>query len=161
MQLQEPLSDRSAWSMIGRCPVEKAMQVVGSRNALLTVREAFYGTTRFDDFASRVGMSAATTSANLRALTEAGLLARRPYRDAGARTREEYALTEAGADLVPVLLALFAWSSKHVDSTSVELTHADCGEQVHVQVVCDAGHPVAAEQIQVGLTPPADGAGGG
>ncbi|MGW6902795.1 winged helix-turn-helix transcriptional regulator [Streptomyces sp. NPDC054919] len=74
------------------------MKIIGSRDAMLTMREAFYGNTRYDDFASRVGMSAATTASNLKMLTEAGLLERRPYRDEGSRTRDEYVLTQAGTD---------------------------------------------------------------
>ena len=69
------------------CPVARAMAVLGERWAILVLREAFYGTTRFDDFAQRVGMAPATTSANLKALAEAGLLTRRPYREPGGRAR--------------------------------------------------------------------------
>ena len=72
------------------CPVERALAVVGSRNAMLVMREAAYGTTRFDGFAERTRTSPATTAAHLRALTDAGLLARRTYRDPGERSREEY-----------------------------------------------------------------------
>jgi hypothetical protein len=62
MQLKGGLADRSRWSAIGTCPIEEAMHVVGSRNAMVIMREAMYGTTRFDDFAELVGMSPATTS---------------------------------------------------------------------------------------------------
>jgi DNA-binding HxlR family transcriptional regulator len=148
MRLEGPLADRSRWSSAGRCPVEKAMGLVGSRNAMLTLREAFYGTTRFDDFAERVVMSPATTSSNLRALTEAGLLARRPYRESGSRTREEYVLTRAGTDLMPVILGLFAWGSRYaVDEPQVELTHADCGEPIDVHVTCAAGHELTSDEV--------------
>src|SRR5690242_6209576 len=103
MELHSPLDDRTTWSPIGNCPVEKAMGVVGSRNAMLIMREALYGTTRFDVFAEQVGMAPATTSANLKALAEAGLLTRQPYRDPGGRTREEYVISEAGRELMPVV----------------------------------------------------------
>jgi DNA-binding HxlR family transcriptional regulator len=33
------------------CTIAKALDVVGTRSAFLLLREAFYGTTRFDDFA--------------------------------------------------------------------------------------------------------------
>lgn len=126
------------------------MKVVGSRNAMLIMREAFYGTSRFADFASLVGMSTATTASNLKALTEAGLLERRPYRDDGARVRDEYVLTPAGTDLMPVVLGLFAWGSTHADSLPpVELTHTGCGEPVQVHVTCAAGHELATDDIDV------------
>src|SRR5579862_6252235 len=85
------------------CPIERAMTVVGSRSAMLIMREAFYGTSRFDDFVQRVEMAPATASTHLRTLTEAGLLERQPYREPGGRTRDEYALTPAGVDLMPVV----------------------------------------------------------
>ena len=150
MQLQEELADRTSWSTQGRCPVEKAMKVVGSRGAMLTMREAFYGTRRFDDFMTRVGMSSATTASNLRALTEAGLLTRCSYQEDGARARKEYVLTEAGTDLMPVVLGLFAWGSQHVgELPPVELTHHECGAKVEVHVRCTAGHELSSDDIQM------------
>ncbi|KRB76443.1 HxlR family transcriptional regulator [Nocardioides sp. Root190] len=150
MKLEERLQDRTQWTTAGRCPVERAMGLVGSRNAMLAMREAFYGTTRFDDFAERVGMSPATTSSNLKALTEAGLLERRPYREAGTRTRDEYVLTEAGVDLMPVVLALFAWGSRHAGETpGVDVVHAGCGEAVEVRATCAGGHQLESDDVEL------------
>ncbi len=81
--LQGPLADRDAWSAIGNCPIEKTMAVIGTKSAMLILREAYYGTTRFDDFARRVGITKAATSARLTELVDAGLLTRRPYREPG------------------------------------------------------------------------------
>ena len=72
MQLHAPLDDRTAWSPVGHCPIEKAMAVVGSRPAMLLMREAHYGTRRFDDFVTRVGVAPATASTHLKALADAG-----------------------------------------------------------------------------------------
>lgn len=154
MRLEERLADRTRWTTAGRCPVERAMGLVGSRNAMLVMREAFYGTTRFDDFAGLVGMSPATTSSNLKALTEAGLLERRPYREAGTRTRDEYVLTPAGLDLMPVVLSLFAWGSRHAGETpGVEVVHAGCGEPVAVQVACADGHVLGSDEVELRVSP--------
>jgi DNA-binding HxlR family transcriptional regulator len=158
MQLKGGLADRTRWSAIGTCPIERAMHVVGSRNAMIIMREAMYGTTRFDDFAERVGMSPATTSSNLKLLTQAGLLVRQPYQEAGARTRDEYVLSQAGMDLMPVILGLFEWGSKHVGATEVEFVHADCGEPVDVHVTCSAGHELTEDQVQVRVRRRTDGA---
>ncbi|MFD7876972.1 winged helix-turn-helix transcriptional regulator [Streptomyces sp. NPDC059766] len=155
MHLLEPLSDREGWPMTGRCPVERTMKIIGSRNAMLTMREAFYGTRRYDDFAARVGMSAATTASNLRTLTDAGLLERRPYRDEGSRTRDEYVLTQAGTDLMPVVLALHAWGIRYAsDPPPIELTHVDCGEPVEIHVTCRAGHRLSADDIAAHIAKP-------
>lgn len=150
MRLRGPLKDRDSWVTHGKCPIEKAMRIVGSRNAMLVMREAFYGTTRFDDFAERVGMSPATTSANLKALVGAGLLRRRPYRETGERTRNEYVLSEAGLDLMPVVFSLFQWGERHADApTPLRLTHTDCGAPVRVEMRCDAGHEPTNDDIDV------------
>ena len=60
--LQGPLADRDAWSAVGECAIERTMTVVGTKSAMLIMREAYYGTTRFDDFARRVGITKAATS---------------------------------------------------------------------------------------------------
>jgi len=152
MRLAAPLDDRTRWSSIGRCPIEKAMAVVGSRPAMLLMREAHYGTRRFDDFVTRVGLAPATASTHLRALTEAGLVERRPYREGGGRTREEYVLTEAGADLMPVVIGLFAWGVRYADGADqLEFAHTGCGEPVGLRVQCAAGHDVGADEVDVRL----------
>lgn len=83
--LQSPLTDRDSWSPVGECPIEKTMTVAGQKSAMLIMREAYYGTTRFDDFAKRVGITKAATSARLGELVEAGLLTKQPYQDSTLR----------------------------------------------------------------------------
>lgn len=152
MQFEEKLADRSTWSTKGRCPIEQTMKVVGSRNAMLIMREAFYGTSRFEDFVDRVVMSPATASSNLKALSGAGLLQRQPYQEEGERVRQEYVLTEAGHDLMPVILGLFVWGSRHAElPTQLENVHADCGQPIGVEVRCSAGHQVTSDDIEVRL----------
>jgi DNA-binding HxlR family transcriptional regulator len=115
---------------------------------MLIMREAFYGTSRFDDFVQRVEMAPATASTHLRALTKAGLLERQPYREPGGRTRDEYTLTQAGADLMPVVFGLFEWGRKHTEvQPLVDFAHIGCGHPVEVRVQCTAGHELAREDI--------------
>lgn len=145
------LADRSAWRA-DRCPIGKALQVVGTRSAMLIMREAHYGTTRFDDFAKRVNITDAVAAARLRELTQAGLLERRPYQEPGQRTRYEYRVTDKGRDLMPVVLGLFEWGAKHLSPGGrppVELSHANCGAPVHVVVRCADGHDVPLEELVV------------
>ncbi len=126
------------------------MQVVGTRSAMLLLREAWYGTTRFDEFAARVGLSDAITSTRLRELVDAGLLERQPYREPGQRTRHGYVLTESGADLVPVLIGLADWGRRHAPCAwSPVTTHADCGAETSVEIRCAAGHTVAPDDVVV------------
>ena len=88
--------------------------MVGTRSAFLLLREAFYGTSRFDDFAGRVGISQPVAAARLRELVEDGLLAREPYQEPGQRTRMQYRLTEKGTEFFPVLAALMEWGNRWV-----------------------------------------------
>jgi DNA-binding HxlR family transcriptional regulator len=119
---------------------------------MLIMREAYYGTTRFDDFADRVGITQAVAAARLRELTDAGLLQRVPYQDPGQRTRYEYRLTEMGHDLCPAVLALFEWGSKYLygsGAAPVTLQHADCGADIHVTTTCSNGHAVPLRDMTV------------
>jgi DNA-binding HxlR family transcriptional regulator len=150
--LQGPLLDRDSWSAVGRCPVEKTMALVGTKSAMLVMREAYYGTTRFDDFAKRVGVTKAAMSARLAELVEIGLLEKRPYREPGQRSRDEYVLTEEGTDFMPVVLAMFEWGRKYaVEDTRLRLTHLECGADARVQIRCANGHDVAPEELGVRL----------
>lgn len=145
--LEGVLADRDSWSAIGHCPIEQTMAVVGTKSAMLIMREAYYGTTRFDDFARRVGITKAAASARLSELVAAGLLAKRPYREPGQRARDEYVLTEAGTDLMPVVWAMFEWGRKHVKDAGTRLEHRGCGAPAGVEIVCEKGHSVPPDEL--------------
>src|SRR3954452_11014342 len=121
VRLTGELDPRSAWTA-SRCSIAKALDVVSTRSALLLLREAFYGTTRFDDFATRVGISEPVAAARLRELVEEGLLEREDYREPGQRTRKAYRLTEKGADLFPVLVALMQWGDRWLAEPAAPVT---------------------------------------
>ena len=143
MSLVGALDPRDGWEARS-CPMAFALDLVGNRTSFLVLREAFYGTTRFDDFAARVQVSESVAAARLKALVEVGLLERQPYREPGERTRHEYRLTEKGADFFPVLVALVEWGDRWDGSARVELTHHDCGAPLRAEVRCTEGHAVTA-----------------
>ena len=152
--LQGGLAQRDTWSAVGHCPIEKTMALVGTKSAMLVMREAYYGTTRFDDFARRVGITKAATSTRLSELVDAGMLAKRPYREPGQRSRNEYVLTEAGTEFMPVVWAMFEWGRKHLDDSRLRLTHLDCGADATVEIRCAEGHLVPADELAVRLARP-------
>jgi DNA-binding HxlR family transcriptional regulator len=140
------------------CPMDRALQLVGSRTALLLLREAFYGASRFDQLWRRCGVTEASAAHRLRELVDAGVLAKTPYREPGQRTRHEYVLTPAGHDLMPVVLSLLQWGAAHAfDGEAPRMRHDGCGAEVRVVVRCAAGHDV--DESQVLIEPPfgADG----
>src|SRR2546423_9060025 len=93
LRLTGRLEPRDSWTA-DRCTIARSLDVLTTRSAFLILREAFYGTTRFDDFAQRAGISEPVTAARLRELVDDGLLEREDYREPGQRTRQRYRLTE-------------------------------------------------------------------
>jgi DNA-binding HxlR family transcriptional regulator len=150
--LQGRLADRDAWSAVGECAIEKTMSVVGTKSAMLIMREAYYGTTRFDDFARRVGITKAATSARLAELVDIGLLRRKPYREPGQRSRDEYVLTRAGVDFMPVVWAMFQWGQRYLPGRHrLRLTHLGCDADAEVEMRCTEGHLVPPDELGMRL----------
>lgn len=147
------LDPRDGW-VVEHCPMAAALGIVRNRSAFLILREAFYGATRFEEFADRTGLSEPVTAARLHELAADGLLEREPYREPGQRTRQAYRLTEKGGDLLPVLVALMQWGdrweqSDPAHSARVEVRHRDCGAQVTAQLRCAHDHPVAGDELEL------------
>src|ERR1700691_606551 len=102
------LDDRDGWST-ANCSIARTLDIVGTRSAMLIMREASFGTRRFDDFARRIGIGEPAGVFRLKQVTAAGLLERTPYQVPGQRTCFEYQLTSKGRDLPAVIAALRQW----------------------------------------------------
>ncbi len=127
------------------CSVARTVEVLADRWTFLVLRDVMNGIRRFDDLQRHLGIARDVLTKRLAVLVEEGVVARVPYRDPGSRTRYEYRPTEAGYDLRPVLIALIEWGDRHRAEGSgppVLLTHAECETPVHVQLVCEEGHPI-------------------
>ncbi|WP_299575378.1 helix-turn-helix domain-containing protein [uncultured Williamsia sp.] len=145
------LADRSRWST-ERCSIAAVLDVLNTRAAFLVIRECFYGTTRFDDFVDRVGMSAPAVSRALKRLEDAGVVAGSPYREPGARTRTEYVLTPAGEELLPLLIALAQWGDAHLRDGRGPLSYTEIASGRAVRAVVttdDADDAIPADAILV------------
>ena len=129
---------RSDWSE-ATCPIARTLDVVGDPWVLLILREAVQGVTRYDDFRAALGVADGVLSRRLAAMVDDGLMTRAPYRS-GNRTREEYLLTDAGRDLLPVLHALVRWGETHRPRPTGRLVvvHDGCGHETERPDVCDA-----------------------
>ena len=137
-----------------RCSVARSLEVLGEKWALLVVREAFLGVTRFADFRANLGIAPDVLTARLETLVEGGVLERRPYRDEGQRQREEYVLTEAGAELKTLLAAFVAWGDVHRPSgfgPSVVYVDRETEAPVRVAFIADDGRELAP--VDVTLVP--------
>jgi DNA-binding HxlR family transcriptional regulator len=93
------------------CPIARSLEHVGEWWSMLILRDAFGGTTRFDDFQQSLGIAPNMLARRLAALVEAGLLEKRRYSE--RPPRDEYLLTARGRDFKPVLAALVAFGRKH------------------------------------------------
>jgi DNA-binding HxlR family transcriptional regulator len=128
------LADRSTWQLES-CSIALSMDVIGARSSMLIIREALWGTTRFDDFVRRTKSTEAVVAKRLRQLTDLGVFVKQPYREPGKRTRDEYLLTEKGRDLLPAVFALMQWGNKHLqeeDGGPMRLVARGTGEPVEI-----------------------------
>ena len=85
-----------------RCPVCRTADVVCGKWTLLIIRDLAEGCSRFCELErSLEGISPRTLSLRLRALEEEGIVARNTFPEVPPRV--EYALTEKGKALVPLI----------------------------------------------------------
>ena len=84
------------------CPVCRTADIVCGKWTLLLVRDLAEGRSRFCELErSLAGISPRTLSLRLRALEEEGIVERQTYAEVPPRV--EYALTEKGRALIPII----------------------------------------------------------
>ena len=90
------------------CPVCRTAEIVCGKWTLLVVRDLAEGRSRFCELErSLQGISPRTLSLRLRALEEEGIVARQTFSEVPPRV--EYALTEKGRALVPIIESMRAY----------------------------------------------------
>lgn len=134
---------------IGRsqCPIARSLERVGEWWSMLILRDAFAGLTRFDQFQTSLDIAPNMLARRLNSLVESGLLERSRYSE--RPPRYEYLLTDRGRDFRPVVLALYAWGSKHFapEGASVVLVDTATGKPADpVLVDRSSGRPVSSER---------------
>ena len=139
---------RSDWTA-RECPIARSLQVLGDPWTVLVLRQAFSGVRRFDDFRSQLEIADNVLSKRLSSLVDAGLLQRVGYRDKN-RARQEYVLTPAGADTLPVLTALAQWGERHCPhpdpGVRMEIVHRTCDQQSTTSELCsNCGEPLTTD----------------
>lgn len=93
------------------CPIARCLAFLGDAWSLLILRDANLGLTRFDQFRKSLGIAPAILTRRLATLTEEGLLEKQLYSE--RPPREEYVLTTAGRDFLPVLVMIGAWGRQY------------------------------------------------
>jgi DNA-binding HxlR family transcriptional regulator len=134
------------WS-VDNCTIARAMATLGDKWTFIVLREVFTGVRRFEQMRVRTSIPRQVLTNRLDKLVTEGVLRKEPYREAGARIRYEYRLTDKGFDLYPVLTALLTWGTTYLadpEGPPIAFVHRDCGAQVHAPLRCTAGHDIAS-----------------
>lgn len=134
------------------CPIARSLAVVGEKWALLVVRDALAGATRFAQFRASLGIAPDMLADRLAKLVDHGILERRSYRDPGERARDEYVLTEAGRQLAPALAALAGWGTAHLpvaDSSPFRFVEAATGSPAVAGFADAAGRPIPLADVRL------------
>jgi DNA-binding HxlR family transcriptional regulator len=100
------------------CPINYALEIFGDKWSLLIIRDLMYkGKKTYGEFlASEEKIATNILAGRLAMLEEAGLL--KSKQDKENKSKFNYALTEKGIDLVPVILEIIKWSAKHDKKTA-------------------------------------------
>lgn len=140
------------------CPIAQTLELVGERWTLLILRNAFCGMSRFDQFQQHLGIGSNILANRLRSLTGDGILTRSAAPDDGRAF--EYRLTEKGAALFPILIAITEWGERHVphpNGARLMLVERASGAPIGgIAVLAADGRALLAQDIAVVAGPAAD-----
>lgn len=132
----------------GICVVARGIARVGDAWSMLILRDIGLGLGRFDQIRQSLGIAPNILTRRLAALVEDGLLEKRRYSE--RPPRDEYVLTTAGRDFMPVLQAIGAWGRKHHGGGPTSyFVDEETGEQIQ-PVVVDAvtGAPIGSRPLK-------------
>ena len=119
-----------------RRSVGHILDIIGEGWSILIIREAFFGTRRFEEFQNHLGIARNILTARLKKLCANEILARVPVKE-GAK-RHEYRLTTKGRDMMPLLIALTQWGDRWVFGK---------GKEPLVYVDREHGEPIATVEV--------------
>jgi len=94
------------------------LEIIGEGWSILIIREAYFGTRRFEEFQRQLGIARNILTARLKKLCQNDILDRVPIKE-GAK-RHEYVLTSKGKELMPFLIALTQWGDKWIFGENAE-----------------------------------------
>ena len=99
------------------CPISTGLELLGDRWTLLVIRDLmFAGKRHFREFLqSEEAISSNVLADRLSSLAESGIVTKSG--DPTHAQKAVYSLTEKGLELLPVLVAMSAWTQKHFPKT--------------------------------------------
>jgi DNA-binding HxlR family transcriptional regulator len=129
------------------CSLARALEVVGDWWTPLILRDVYLGVDRFADLAQDLGLSRNLLAERLGGLVSNGVLHRERYSERPPRDR--YALTEAGYQLIPILIALTAWGDQWrapEGGPPIRFQHGD-HDAAPVVACGGCGSPITAQEL--------------
>ena len=122
------MSDYTEKKILPACPVETTLTLIGDKWKVLIVRDLLPGAKRFGELKKSVGnVSQKVLTAQLRDMERDGLVSRKVYPEVPPKV--EYALTELGMSLKPILDALWNWA--RITSPKSHLTKKTASEEIY------------------------------
>lgn len=96
------------------CPMTRTMASIGTKWKPIIIYSLGLKTLRFGVLHAKMGLiSKKVLTAQLRELEEDGIVKRQVFDEIPQRV--EYALTESGKELLPILNMLTLWNKKHLE----------------------------------------------
>ncbi|MCF6263507.1 MAG: helix-turn-helix transcriptional regulator [Xanthomonadales bacterium] len=133
------------------CSIARTSNLLGDWWTPLVLREAFFGTKRFDEFIKRLGIGRNVLTQRFSRLIDEDIFVRIQYQD--KPPRYEYHLTEKGRALFDVLAAMIRWGDDWLAEAAgapIELIDTASGKIIKPMVV-DAKtlKPIVQRNIEV------------
>lgn len=99
-------------TVLPACPVETTLTLIGDKWKVLIQRDLRGGTKRFGELRrSLSGISQKVLTSNLRDMESSGLILREVFPEVPPRV--EYALTDLGESMTPILDAMASWGEEY------------------------------------------------
>ena len=100
------------------CPVEATLALIGGKYKALILWRLSGGTLRFSQLQKHIPATARMLTLQLRELEQDGLVSRTVYPEVPPRV--EYAMTELGRSLMPILTAMRNWGAEYLRGKDIE-----------------------------------------
>ncbi len=100
------------------CPISNVLDFVGDKWSLLILRDLiFFGKSSYSELKnSDENMATNILSSRLERLEKDGLISKQT--DSNDKRKKVYAPTQAGKDMLPIMLEMLIWSSKYDPDTN-------------------------------------------
>ena len=100
------------------CPVETTLSLIGGKYKALILWHLSAGTLRFSQLQKTVTATPRMLTLQLRELENDGLISRTVYPEVPPRV--EYAMTDLGRSLMPILTAIRDWGTEYLRGKDIE-----------------------------------------